>query len=86
MIIIYKFVIINLKTNLLLSTRWFMSGNIIAQSEYRLWYPIDTTNGQSGSPIYIQNALAVGVHTSGLTAWNGGKRIHEDMFNWMKSF
>lgn len=67
-------------------TQWFMSGNIIAQSEYRLWYPIDTTNGQSGSPIYIQNALAVGVHTSGLTAWNGGKRIHEDMFNWMKSF
>ncbi len=67
-------------------TQWAMNGNIFAQSEHRMWYTIDTTGGQSGSPIYLPTYTAVGVHTTGRTTWNGGKRIHEDMFNWMKSF
>ena len=67
-------------------TQWYMSGNIFAQSQYRLWYTIDTTPGQSGAPIYLPTYIAVGVHTDGLVTWNGGKRIHEDMFNWMKSY
>ena len=67
-------------------TQWAMTGNIFAQSANRLWYTIDTTGGQSGSPIYIPGNTAVGVHTDGLTTWNGGKRIHKDMFDWMRSY
>lgn len=67
-------------------TQWYMSGNILAQSANRLWYTIDTTDGQSGAPIYLPTYTAVGVHTDGLTTWNGGKRIHKDMFDWMKSY
>lgn len=68
------------------ATQWAMTGKVLAQSTHRIWYTIDTDNGQSGSPIYMANFAAVGVHTDGLITWNGGKRIHEDMFNWMKSF
>lgn len=50
-------------------------------TESRLEYDIDTFGGQSGSPIWIQNAqrgaVAVGIHTTGGYTSNSGTRVSE---------
>lgn len=41
-----------------------MSGTISSYTAYRYYYTIDTSGGQSGSPILDKNNVAIGIHTS----------------------
>lgn len=73
--------------------QWLMSGSIQSVSTNRLFYSIDTTGGQSGSPIYKSNYTAVGIHTDGVgsgsgasTTKNSGVRITGSLLNWLVTF
>ena len=61
------------------------SGKIKNVYTNRLHYTADTSGGQSGSPILL-GSTAIGVHTSGNTSVNKGKRIHYDMYAWMNAW
>lgn len=74
---------------------WKMKGKILSSSQYKVNYQIDTTNGQSGSPItrlYNNKWYAIGVHTSGATnpdasgAVNSGVKFNNYMFSFIKQF
>lgn len=63
-------------------------GKIISSSVSVLNYNIDTTSGQSGSPVFYQegnNYISIGVHGYG-GSMNSAKRINEFMFNWINKF
>ncbi|MBM5719848.1 trypsin-like serine protease [Listeria ivanovii] len=53
-------------------SQWYHSGNALVTNQ-KIAYSIDTTKGQSGSPI-INNGSIIGVHTNGSSA-NSGIRI-----------
>lgn len=53
-------------------SQWYGNGNALVSNQ-RISYSIDTTGGQSGSPI-INNGSIIGVHTLGSSA-NSGVRI-----------
>lgn len=53
-------------------SQWYANGNVLINNQ-KISYSIDTTKGQSGSPI-INNGSIIGVHTSGNSA-NSGVRI-----------
>ena len=69
---------------------WKMDGNILNSHEYKINYNIDTTGGQSGSPVYLttDNYLSVAIHTNGdyLKRFNKGTRITKGIFDFMESF
>ncbi|HEY9638770.1 MAG TPA: trypsin-like serine protease [Coleofasciculaceae cyanobacterium] len=68
---------------------YYHSGLIASSNSYRLYYPIDTSGGQSGSSIYrINNSkrYVFGVHTTGSTSSNGGTRLDSKKFNDIKSW
>ena len=69
---------------------WYMSGNIISNTANLLSYTIDTTEGQSGSPIYKSDNIAIGIHThgthNGLFWENRGTRITQALYNYFVSF
>ena len=75
------------------SQMWSMSGNIASSSSNKLYYSIDTTGGQSGSPIYWRDSeyghMGVGIHAYGVTSSsskNSGTRITKYMFDLFNSF
>jgi len=51
-------------------------------SENLLTYKIDTTPGNSGSPIFNNN-IVYGVHTSGNSEANFGVRFNQTFYNWI---
>jgi V8-like Glu-specific endopeptidase len=58
-------------------------GTILSSTADRVYYTIDTFNGQSGSGVYrINNGsrYIFAVHTSGYTTYNGGTRITSGRF------
>lgn len=65
-------------------TMWSHSGTITAHSDYNWKYQIDTAGGQSGAPVWRQEAApcgncVVGIHTYGGfpdPTSNGGTRLH----------
>lgn len=65
-----------------------MSGTISSFTDRRLYYTVDTTGGQSGSPILGANHVAYGIHTHGTNngTYNSGTRITEAMYNTFHSF
>lgn len=69
--------------------QWVAIGTISKSETRRLYYDIDTTNGESGAPI-IWNATygytVIGIHTKGASTGNSGVRITESLFNWFESF
>jgi len=66
---------------------WTSSGPITASFATRTRYTIDTTSGQSGSPVYRGSTTrAVAIHSSGTSSngvgvHNTGQRITEGLFN-----
>lgn len=66
-----------------------MSDEITRCTTNKLYYNvIDTSGGQSGSPIYTSSYVSYGIHCYGLNAnnENSGTRITEWRFNYFKSF
>jgi len=65
-------------------TQWWNSNNILAVTDRRLYYRIDTYGGQSGSPVWRYSngqRHIVGIHTTGASLWNGATRICSPVFN-----
>lgn len=46
---------------------WTMSGILQPGTQTRLCYNLDTTGGQSGSPVYTTDNAAIGIHTHGIS-------------------
>ncbi|MCL1807517.1 MAG: trypsin-like peptidase domain-containing protein [Oscillospiraceae bacterium] len=73
-------------------TMWQHSGNTTSPTTSKIFYPIDTTTGQSGSPVYKSGSYAVGIHAHGTGGTgtsannNSGVRITQDLFNWFMTF
>lgn len=69
---------------------WGMYGKIASCTTYRLKYTIDTTPGQSGSPIFQiysrTSSVAVGIHTFGSFSKNSGVRITKSLYDTLLSY
>ena len=68
---------------------WSMSGSIAASGTFKLSYYIDTTGGQSGSPVYKNdgNYRCVGIHTNyNSLGYNQAERIDESLFDIMNQY
>lgn len=68
---------------------WSMSGTIAASATHKLSYYIDTTGGQSGSPVYKNNGdyQCVGIHTNyNNLGFNQATRIDESLFDIMNQY
>lgn len=66
-----------------------MTDEITRCTTNKLYYNVlDTTGGQSGSPIYTSDNIAYGIHCYGLNdnGENSGTRITEWRYNYFKSF
>lgn len=66
-------------------TQWRHQG-YVNNGTYRLFYSIDTFNGQSGAPVYQLNypncgPCGIAIHTGGTTSGNWGTRIRQPVFN-----
>ncbi|MBO5380295.1 MAG: trypsin-like serine protease [Clostridia bacterium] len=63
-----------------------MSGKITKSEALKIYYnTIDTTGGQSGSPIYTSDNIAYGIHCYGSSTENSGTRITEWRYNYFTS-
>lgn len=65
--------------------QWKASGKIENSTTYRLYYDIDMTSGQSGSPVYNSNYQAIAINSREYTTENSGTRITENMFNFFNT-
>lgn len=71
---------------------WGMSGKVKRNTIHKIYYDIDTTPGQSGSPVYQYNSeygyVAIAIHTNGSSSitTNSGTRITKDLFDYFASF
>lgn len=67
---------------------WKMSGSVSQSTDSLLYYKIDTTAGQSGSPVYRKDSsefYAIGIHGYGSSEKNIGVRITRKIFYWIKN-
>jgi len=64
---------------------WGMGGTITRDTTNRVFYTIDTTGGQSGSPVYKPDNYVVAIHTTGSATENGGTRITKALFDYFAS-
>lgn len=69
-----------------LGTIWRHSGSILRSDTEQLLYTIDASGGQSGSPVYKSNNIAVGIHAKsyyffGRSDHNRATRITEAKFD-----
>lgn len=72
-------------------TQLLSKGGISTVSNHRLNYKIDTEDGQSGSPLWIEiprpsnpsqkTLVVIGIHTVGTPSTNSGTRISASIFN-----
>ncbi len=70
-------------------TQWQMTGSVYHSTDRRLFYPMDTAGGQSGSPVFKWNRPSCGscvmaIHTasaSGTPPNNSGTRITASVFD-----
>lgn len=63
-----------------------MRGKITKVKDNIIRYDIDTTKGQSGSPIWSKESFpeVVGIHARGASSFNEGIRISSEYFGWIK--
>lgn len=69
-------------------TQWKSAGTIVKRTKYRIYYDIDTLEGNSGSPIYIRNGKTrkvVGIHTDGSNP-NHAIRIRPELIELWKEW
>ncbi|MBV7391514.1 trypsin-like peptidase domain-containing protein [Enterococcus sp. ALS3] len=66
------------------STMWKANGPITTLNTNSISYSIDTTPGQSGSPIYDSNYKVLATHAYGMGDYgNSGTRINSTVFSWI---
>ena len=58
------------------------TGNIAGVTDEAISYTIDTSGGQSGSPVYELNNYIVGVHNFSGNTVNYGKRVDDLVYYW----
>ena len=63
-----------------------MSGTVIPLGDYRFFYTIDSSGGQSGAPILNENNEVIGIHTSGSDLMNSGVRITPQVSYYLNEF
>ena len=72
---------------------WESSGEVVTVSDRLIQYTVDTSAGQSGSPLFrpvgfLLDHAAIGLHAFGRLEGNGGPRFVQEnealIFNWMK--
>ncbi len=76
------------------ATLWKTSGTLKATSKFKYSYDIDTENGQSGSPIFIEkpdgHVYVCGIHTSGKSTAspdsNRGTIINSFIYSYLNSY
>jgi glutamyl endopeptidase len=65
--------------------QYYHERELLTVTQTRIEYDIDTFGGQSGSPIWRQDAagpaIAVGIHTTGSVTGNSGTRISETVLD-----
>ncbi len=67
--------------------QWFTEDRILLASDLQIYYQMDTSGGNSGSPLirYIDDFYVVGINSreypSGDPSFNAGARINEDFYN-----
>lgn len=71
---------------------WKMEGKILKYENNKFYYQIDTSDGQSGSPVYYGSGskrYCIGVHTSGtsnrIDGYNSGVKITKTYYYWLKN-
>lgn len=64
-------------------TMYGCAGNLLGynSNKLRMFYTMDTTGGQSGSPIYDSNNIIQAVHTHSGSTRNVGRRIDKTLYN-----
>ena len=65
-------------------TQWWNANNVLAVTSRRVYYRLDTYNGQSGSPVWrYRNGKRhiIAVHNTGGAVFNGSVRIVKPVFN-----
>lgn len=65
---------------------WTISGSIKSLTQDFIYYDLDSTGGQSGSPIYNQSNQVVGVHGYGSDTGNFGVRINDEKYSTISSW
>lgn len=68
-------------------TQWKGAGKILKKSKFRIYYDVDTLEGNSGSPIFIRNGKSrrvIGIHSDGSNP-NYAVRLREEIIDhWKK--
>ncbi|MCW1249850.1 serine protease [Acaricomes phytoseiuli] len=67
-----------------LGTMWSDSNKVASVTPAKVFYPVDTMGGQSGSPVYDSNRQAVAIHNYGTSAsypQNSGTRLSPQLFS-----
>jgi V8-like Glu-specific endopeptidase len=70
-------------------TQWYASNTIAYVDDYKVYYEIDTEEGESGSAVYLasgQQRVAFAVHAYGGSTTNSGTRITTDAYQNMLSW
>jgi len=73
------------------TTQWWDEEPVSDIDAYNVYYATDTRGAQSGSPVFYEDAesrrsYAFAIHNySGISA-NSGRRITDDVFEWMKAW
>lgn len=66
------------------------TGPVVQANQDYLYYDIDTTSGQGGSPVYDKNGYVIGVHKGSATlsgsTWNRCVNINKDRFQTIVSY
>ena len=86
----------NSKTN---HMQYTGSGNLQTKTNYKLFYDVDTSHGNSGGPVYIEETIngttcytALAIHTNGIDPYdpddtnnNCGTRVTTDIMKFYMS-
>lgn len=76
-------------------TMWTASGTVQSSETMRLFYQVDTENGESGGPVYqnrspdapyCQYWCAIAIHTTGNSTENGSTRITKEVNDNLRSW
>jgi V8-like Glu-specific endopeptidase len=65
-------------------TQWYHANRIVSTSDSKVYYQIDTSKGQSGSPVWREHnghRHVVAIHTTGQRWSNSGIRIMRYVFD-----
>lgn len=65
---------------------WTHSNPITSLTNNMWHYTIDTTGGNSGSPIYIDGGYVIGIHAYGSSSSNSGRALDQGLYNFFMNY